>query len=208
MMPGQIAGLILAGGRSSRMGGTDKTLLPLGGQPLIGRIVDRLEPQASPIVINSNGDAAVFARFGLEIIADTIVGHQGPLAGILAGLEWAARKPGITHVLSVAGDTPFFPATLIEQLVAKSGANGIAVAASNGRPHPVFALWPLSLRVALAAFLQSGNSRRVMTFIEQAGSNVVDFPNERLGQVTVDPFFNINTPQDLAEAERWLGGVD
>ncbi|AWC23772.1 Molybdenum cofactor guanylyltransferase [Aminobacter sp. MSH1] len=205
-MAGQIAGLILAGGRSSRMGGTDKTLLPLGGRPMIRHVLDRLRPQAAPIAINTNADPALFTSFGAEIIADTIAGYQGPLAGILAGMEWAAQKPGSSHVLSVAGDTPFFPADLAKQL-ASCGSRG-AVAASNGRVHPTFALWPLSLRDALAAFLESGDTRRVMTFIEQAGLGVVEFPNEQFGARTVDPFFNINTPEDLAEAERILDGAN
>lgn len=205
-MATQIAGLILAGGRSSRMGGTDKTLLPLGARPMVGRVLDRLRPQATPIAINTNADPALFAGFGAEIIADTIAGYQGPLAGVLAGLEWAAQKPGITHVLSVAGDTPFFPATLAARL--SSGAGRGAVAASSGRVHPTFALWPVSLCDALAAFLQGGDIRRVMTFIEQEGLDVVDFSPEQFGARTVDPFFNINTPQDLAEAERILDGAN
>ncbi|GAA4115176.1 molybdenum cofactor guanylyltransferase MobA [Aminobacter aganoensis] len=205
-MAGQIAGLILAGGRSSRMGGTDKTLLPLGGRPMVVRVLDRLQPQAAPIAINTNADAALFANFGADIVADTIAGHQGPLAGILAGLEWAAQKPGVSHLLSVAGDTPFFPADLAVQLASR-GDHG-AVAASNGRMHPTFALWPLSLRDGLAAFLESGDTRRVMTFIEQAGLYVVDFPTVPFGAGTVDPFFNINTPGDLAEAERILDGAN
>ena len=202
----QIAGLILAGGRSSRMGGTDKTLLPLFGRPLIRQVLERLQPQASPVVINTNADPSHFASLGVDIIADTIAGYQGPLAGILAGLEWAASKPGITHLLSVAGDTPFFPLDLARQLAARA-AGRIAVAASNGRVHPTFALWPVSLRDALAAFLESGDTRRVMTFIEQAGPDVVDFKAEQRGAKTVDPFFNINTPDDLAEAERLFGGA-
>lgn len=205
-MAGQIAGLILAGGRSSRMGGTDKTLLPLGGRPMIGRVLDRLRPQAAPIAINTNADPELFAGFGAEIIADTIAGYQGPLAGVLAGLEWAAQEPAVSHVLSVAGDTPFFPASLAAQLA--SGGSLGAVAASNGRVHPTFALWPVSARHALAAFLESSDTRRVMTFIDQAGLDVVDFPAEQFGARTVDPFFNINTPEDLAEAERVLDGAN
>jgi molybdopterin-guanine dinucleotide biosynthesis protein A len=207
-MAGQIAGLILAGGRSSRMGGADKTLLQLGGRPLIRQVLDRLRPQVSQIVVNTNADRAPFAGFGVEIVADTIAGYQGPLAGILAGLEWATDKPGTTHLLSVAGDTPFFPLDLARRLSARAVASRVTVAASNGRAHPTFALWPVSLRDALAAFLESGDTRRVMTFIEQAGLDVVDFPVEQRGAVTVDPFFNINTPEDLAEAERLSGGAD
>lgn len=203
-MTGQIAGLILAGGQSRRMGGTDKTLLPLLGQPLISHVLDRLQPQAAPIAINTNGDPAPFQPFGVDIIADTISGHQGPLAGILAGLEWAAGKPSIAYLLSVAGDTPFFPENLAGQLAATGDPGRIRVASSNGRVHPTFALWPVQLRDELAAFLESGDIRRVMAFLEQAGMDVVGFPDEQFGQATVDPFFNINTPEDLAEAERLL----
>jgi molybdopterin-guanine dinucleotide biosynthesis protein A len=207
-MAGQIAGLILAGGRSSRMGGTDKTLVELGGHPLIRHVLDRLRPQVGRIVINTNAERTPFAGFGVEIVSDTISGYQGPLAGILAGMEWAARQPGVTHVLSVAGDTPFFPNDLAGRLAARAVAGRVAVAASNTRVHPTFALWPVSLRNALAAFLESGDTRRVMTFLEQAGLDVVDFPVEQRGSTAVDPFFNINTPEDLAEAERLFGGAD
>lgn len=203
-----VAGLILAGGRSSRMGGTDKTLVALGGRPMIRHVLDRLAPQASPVVINTNGDPAHFAHFGAEVIADTIAGYQGPLAGVLTGLEWAKELAGVTHVLSVAGDTPFFPADLAQKLAHHAVEDRIAVAASGGRVHPTFALWPVSLRVALAGFLQGGDSRRVMTFLEQAGMAAVDFPEMRFGNARVDPFFNINTPDDLAEAERLLAGVE
>lgn len=206
-MSGPIAGLVLAGGRSSRMGGIDKTLLPLRSQPLVGRVLDRLRPQAGPIAINTNSDPASFRSLGVEIVADTIGGYQGPLAGILAGLEWAMGKPDMTYVLSVAGDTPFFPLDLAQRLAAAGEPGRIRVAASAGRLHPTFALWPLSLRDQLAAFLQSGNIRRMMTFVELAGMDVVDFPAECFGQTEIDPFFNINTPEDLAEAERLLGGA-
>lgn len=206
-MTGQIAGLILAGGLSRRMGGTDKTLLPLHGQPLIGRVLGRLLQQAAPIAINTNGDPAPFQSLGVDIIADTIAGYQGPLAGIFAGLEWATGKPGITHVLSVAGDTPFFPRDLAVRLASAGDQARIRVAASAGRLHPTFALWPVRLRDKLAAFLESGDIRRVMTFLEQTGMEPVDFPDEQLGQATVDPFFNINTPEELAQAERLLGGA-
>jgi molybdopterin-guanine dinucleotide biosynthesis protein A len=201
-MAEHIAGLILAGGRSSRMGGTDKTLLQLAGRPLTRLVLDRLRPQVGRIAINTNADPAGFVGFGVDIISDTIAGYQGPLAGILAGMEWAAVKPDITHILSVAGDTPFFPDDLAERLAARAVAGRVAVASSNGRVHPTFALWPVSLRKPLAAFLESGDTRRVMTFLEQAGLDVVDFPVTQRGSVEVDPFFNINTPEDLAQAAR------
>jgi len=201
-MAEHIAGLVLAGGRSSRMGGADKTLLELGGRPLTRLVLDRLRPQVGRIVINTNADRALFTGFGVDIISDTIAGYQGPLAGILAGMEWAAGKPDVTHILSLAGDTPFFPDDLADRLAAHSVGGRVAVAASKGRVHPTFALLPVSLRNQLAAFLESGDTRRVMTFLEQAGLDVVDFPVTRLGSAEVDPFFNINTPEDLAQAER------
>lgn len=203
-MAEHIAGLILAGGRSSRMGGTDKTLLELGGRPLTRLALDRLRPQVGQIAINTNASPALFASFGVDIVSDTIAGYQGPLAGILAGMEWAASQSDVTHILSVAGDTPFFPEDLAERLAARAVAGRVAVASSNGRVHPTFALWPVSLREALAAFLESGDTRRVMTFLEQAGLDVVDFPVAQRGFTEVDPFFNINTPEDLAQAARLI----
>jgi molybdopterin-guanine dinucleotide biosynthesis protein A len=201
-MAEHIAGLVLAGGRSSRMGGADKTLLELGGRPLTQLALDRLRTQVGRIVINTNADRALFAGFGVDIISDTIAGYQGPLAGILAGMEWAAGQPDVTHILSVAGDTPFFPDNLGERLAAHSVAGRVAVATSNARAHPTFALWPVSLRNQLAAFLESGDTRRVMTFLEQVGFDVVEFPVTQRGSTAIDPFFNINTPEDLAQAER------
>lgn len=203
----RMAGLILAGGRSTRMGGTDKTLIELGGRPMIARVLDRLRPQASPIAINTNGDPSAFAGFGVDVIADTIAGHQGPLAGILAGMEWVADRSTATHLLSVAGDTPFFPGDLAARLAHRASAGRIAAAASNGRVHPTFALWPVSLHRPLAEFLESGNTRRVMTFMEQAGMDVVEFQSEEPGIAPIDPFFNINTPEELAEAEHLLAGA-
>ncbi len=204
MMAMRIAGLILAGGRSTRMGGTDKTLMPLAGRPMVGRVLDRLAPQASPVAINTNGNPADLAAFGCEIVADTIIGFQGPLAGILAGLEWASSIQGTTHLLSVAGDTPFFPQDLGARLASCSSPARIAVAASNGRVHPTFALWPIPLRDRLEDFLASRETRRVMTFMEEAGMDAVEFQAEMSGGIERDPFFNVNTPEDLAEAERRL----
>lgn len=203
-MISDIAGLVLAGGRSSRMGGGDKTLLDLVGRPLIGHVMSRLRPQVSSIAISANGDPARFAGLGADILADTIPDHPGPLAGILAGLEWAAAIPGTSHMLSVAGDTPIFPENLVERLAATSPER-IAVASSGGHRHPVFALWPVCLHKPLADFLDKGDTRRVMAFIESQGFDQVDFPMEARSTGTLDPFFNINTPDDLAEAARLVG---
>ena len=205
-MTQEIVGLILAGGRSRRMGGIDKTLLQLGGRPLVSQVLDHLQPQVNQIIINTNAEPALFADFGVKIINDTIAGYQGPLAGILAGLEWAVDKPDISHLLSVAGDTPFFPNDLAGRLLAHSGAGRGAVATSHGRVHPTFALWPVTLRNALATFMKSGDTLRVTTFIEQICLEVVDFQFEQHGANIIDPFFNINTHEDLVEAERLFGG--
>lgn len=200
-----VAGLILAGGRSSRMGGEDKTLMLLGGQPLVERALIRLALQASPVAINTNADPAQFEHYGVDVIGDTISGYQGPLAGILAGLEWTS--PEVGHLLSVAADTPFFPSDLCQRLAHSAKPGRIAIASSGGRLHPTFALWPTRLRASLASFLQSSDTRRVMTFIEQTGMDVVEFSAVQVGQQSIDPFFNINTPDDLAAAETMLDEV-
>lgn len=192
----EMAAVVLAGGRSSRMGGRDKPLLPLQGRPLLAHLLDRLEPQVERIGINANGDPARFASFGLPVITDTVPGFAGPLAGVLAGMEWAASLPGVATLATVAGDTPFFPADLIARL-ARAPRRHIALAASAGRTHPVFGLWPLPLRLDLARFLAEGG-RKVLDFVARHPSTVVDFPL----QEGLDPFFNINTPEDLAAAER------
>ncbi|WP_442577717.1 molybdenum cofactor guanylyltransferase MobA [Mesorhizobium sp. ASY16-5R] len=197
-----IAGIILCGGRSSRMGGGDKSLRPLGGSTLLSRIVARLGP-IRPLAISANGDPARFAAFGLPILPDTVPGFAGPLAGILTGMQWAAEQ-GCGRLLTIAGDTPFFPTDLAGRLVAASASSpaSIGVAASNGRRHPVFALWPTALRDDLQRFLAESGTGRVNTFIDLHDPIDTAFPLfERDGQ-TFDPFFNVNTPADLAEAVR------
>jgi molybdopterin-guanine dinucleotide biosynthesis protein A len=196
-MPSQeIAAVVLAGGRSSRMGGGDKPLKPLAGRPLLAHVIDRLRPQVGPIAINAHGDPARFAAFGLTVVADTIPDFAGPLAGLLGGMGWAAKLPAVTTLATVAGDTPFFPADLIERL-STAPVDHICLAASAGRTHPVFGLWPIALRPDLVRFVDDGG-RKVMDFVARHRSTVVDFPL----QGALDPFFNINTPEDLAAAER------
>jgi molybdenum cofactor guanylyltransferase len=146
--------------------------------------------------INANGDSARFAEFGLPVVADTIPGFAGPLAGLLAGMGWAEGLPKVTTLATVAGDTPFFPVDLIAKLSQAPGGH-IVLAASDGRTHPVFGLWPLALRADLESFIQDGG-RRVMDFVALHPASVVDFP----AQGGLDPFFNINAPEDLAKAER------
>jgi molybdopterin-guanine dinucleotide biosynthesis protein A len=204
---GAVAGILLAGGLATRMGGGDKPLRLLGGRPVIAHLLDRLRPQTGALAISANGDPARFSEFGLPVIADTIPGHAGPLAGILAGLEWAAHLGGITHILSLPADTPFVPGDLVARLhEAAATSDRIALAASGGRTHPPIALWPLSLRDALARFLRDGKERKVAAFAMRYDPAVCRFGPVRIGGRDIDPFFNINTPMDMEEAERLLAG--
>ena len=184
-----IAGLILAGGAGRRLGGTDKPLLALGRDTILDRVLARLraEPVAA-IALSANGDPARFARFGLTVLADGIAA-AGPLAGVLAGLDWAAAL-GATALLSVPGDAPFLPAGL---LAALSPAPACAVA--DGRLQPLVALWPVAARAALRDWLSSGQSRKVGAFAATLGMRAVDFP-----EAAADGFANINTPEELAAA--------
>ncbi|WP_192245132.1 molybdenum cofactor guanylyltransferase MobA [Mesorhizobium silamurunense] len=205
-MDRSIAGIILAGGQSRRMGGGDKPLLPLGKGRLIDHVAARLKPQVGTLALNANGDPARFADMNLPVVADTVSGYAGPLAGILTGLEWAATNTACRSLLSAAGDTPFFPGDLVERLVAAAHERpgAIAVASFDGRWHPTFALWPLGLRDALRHFLVDEDNRRVSAFMERHGFVQVEFPMIEAEGQRIDPFFNINTPDDLAEAERLL----
>lgn len=183
----RIFGIILAGGQGSRMGGADKALLMLAGQPLIGHAVRRLQPQVAALAISANGDPDRFAGFDLRVIAD-LVPLQGPLAGVLAGLDWAAER-GADGVVSVAVDTPFFPFDLVARLAALPGG---AMAAGSTGLHPTFALWPVALRRPLALALAAGE-RRLAAFADAQGLGRVTFPGP-------DRFFNINHPADLLQA--------
>lgn len=195
-MAGPVLGLILAGGLGRRMGGVDKTLLPLGGRPILARIVERLRPQCpAGLALSANGDPARFAiAFDGPVLPDTVPDLPGPLAGILAGLEYGAAS-GVAHVLSVPGDAPFLPEDLVARLAAVPGEAPIAVAASGGREHYTAALWSIALRDDLRAWLASGE-RRVGAFIARQGASVVEWPAE-----PVDPFLNLNAPEDFARAE-------
>ena len=203
-----VAAILLAGGLSTRMGGGDKPLKPLGGRPVLAHLLDRLRPQAAALAISANGDPARFGRFGLPVIGDTVPGRAGPLAGILAGMEWAARLPGVGHVLSVPADTPFVPQDLVARLRPAAGATmrGVAISASGGRTHPPIALWPVALRGELARFLEEDAGRKVSAFAMRQDAAICPFGPVRIGGRDVDPFFNINTPADMEEAERLLAG--
>jgi molybdenum cofactor guanylyltransferase len=207
-------GLLLAGGQSRRMsdafaeGRGDKGLLDLSGKPMLGHVIERLTPQAGCLVINANGDPARFASFNLPVVPDTIKGYAGPLAGILAGLRWSrANAPEATHVVSASTDAPFLPVDLVTKLqVGLANASGsIALAQSGGELHPVIGLWPVALADDLEQALRSG-TRKVLAWTDRHGTVPVEFPFNQIKGRSVDPFFNANTPEELAEARDLLAG--
>ena len=199
-----VAGIILAGGQSRRMGGGDKSLLALGSGRLLDHVIARFAPQVGPLALSANGDPLRFKGISLPVLADTVKGFAGPLAGILAGLEWVAENTNCQVLTTAAGDTPFLPEDLVERLVAAAAARpgSMAVACSDGKRHPTFALWPTGCRDALRHFLVDEDNRRVSAFIDRHGSVDVEFPMLISGRI--DPFFNINMPGDLAHAEQLL----
>ena len=205
-------GVILAGGLATRMGGGDKGLLQIGGQSLLSRVCDRLAPQVSGLALNANGDAARFADLGLPVVADSIDGFAGPLAGVLAGLDWAAEQ-GADAIVTAAADTPFFPTDLVARLIAASeGQDQPLVLAttprtgdelkSGGRSkvnrHPTFGLWPVGLRDDLRAALNDG-SRKVVLWTDQHAGREALFEASPF-----DPFFNVNTPADPPRAQALM----
>ena len=197
-----VVGVILAGGLARRMGGGDKCLLPLGSGTLLDLVVGRLRPQVGTIVLNANGDPARFARFGLEVVADPVPGFVGPLAGVLAGMEAATtHHPAVPWVVSVAADTPFFPTDLVPRLLEAAAREEaeLACACSAGRPHPVFGLWPTRLAGELRHALVEEGLRKIDLWTARYRLALVDWPGEPF-----DPFFNVNTPEELAEAARLL----
>jgi len=198
-----IVGVVLAGGRARRMGGRDKSFMLLNGRPLLQRAIERLAPQVGALVVSANGSSDQHARFDVPVISDTVEGFAGPLAGLLAGMEWArANAPGASWIASVAVDTPFFPHDLVGRLSAAAEDKHVVVATSRGRAHPVVALTSIGLADDLAAFLAAGVSFKVSDWLARRDVVLVEF-NDAGG---VDPFFNINTPDDLAEAEAVAAG--
>lgn len=197
-----IAGVLLAGGRASRMGGGDKCLLALGGKPLLAHAIARLSPQVDILVLNANGDASRFAAFGLPVVADSI--GAGPLAGVLAGMDWArAHVPDARAIVTAATDTPFFPLDLVKRLTEATEGNAPAVARSGMGEHYAFGLWPISLAPDLRRALAEGR-RKAGDFVHEHKALTVDFASEEMSGKSIDPFFNINTPEDLARAAALL----
>ena len=198
----KVVGLLLAGGQSRRMGGGDKAMRLLGGIPVLDRVIGRLRPQVEVLVINANGDPARFARFALPVVADSVPGFAGPLAGVLAGLDWAiSHRPDCPYVVSAATDAPFLPADLVARLahgLDEVGAD-LACAASGGRSHPVFGLWPVRLRDDLRRAVVGQAIRKVDLWTARHVLATVPFDDQ-----PVDPFFNANRPEDLETAAALL----
>ena len=200
--PSPVAGAILAGGSARRMGGCDKTLLRLAGRPILEHIVDRLRPQVAALVLNANGDPGRFAPFGIPVVPDTVPGLLGPLAGILAVMDWvSAHYPDIGHLVTVPCDTPLLPDDLVDRLADAPRRLGtdLACAVTGGRRHPVVALWPVGLRAALRNALVDEGVRKVDQWASRYRRADVRFDAEN-----GDPLFNINSPEDMAVAEALL----
>ncbi len=204
-MTSNIPGVLLAGGLARRMGGGDKPMRTIAGRTILERVIARLSPQCDGLILNANGDPARFAAFGLPVIADGVPDFPGPLAGILAALDWAAaNRPDVTHMLSAAADCPFLPRDLVARLEAarKKENAELAVAASEGRSHPVIGLWAVRLRDELRRALVKEDIRKIDRWTARYPLATVAWP-----VTPVDPFFNANTVEDMAEAER-LAALD
>jgi molybdopterin-guanine dinucleotide biosynthesis protein A len=193
-------GLVLAGGLARRMGGGDKARIRVGGVTILQRVLERIKPQCAAVILNANGDPARFADAGLTVVPDSVPGFAGPLAGILAGLDWmAAHRPDIADMASVPGDCPFLPTDLVARLAAARATAGtpLACARSGDWRHPVVGLWPVSLREDLRHALVEEDLRKIEIWTARHGIVTVDWPVE-----PIDPFFNVNTPEDAARAEQ------
>jgi molybdopterin-guanine dinucleotide biosynthesis protein A len=205
MSPSGVIGVLLAGGLARRMGGGDKCLRPLGGKPILAHVIERAKPQVETLVLNANGNPARFAGFGLPVAGDVMEGFAGPLAGVLTGMEWARdHRPDCPWIVTIATDTPFLPADLVARLrgALADAAADLACAASGGRTHPVFGLWPVRLAPALRAAMEEEALRKVDLWTARYRLTEVPFATE-----PVDPFFNTTRPEDLEAAEALLDRV-
>ena len=199
-MTTETLGLVLAGGLARRMGGGDKPRTSIGGVTILSRVLERLKPQCTRIILNANGDPSRFTDTGLPVVADDVPDFAGPLAGILAGLDWAAANvPDVEYIASVPGDCPFLPRDLVARLHQARRASGqpLACARSGEWRHPVVGLWPVALRADLRHALTKEDLRKIELWTARHGVALTDWPAE-----PVDPFFNVNTPEDAAAAER------
>ncbi|KWT64328.1 Molybdopterin-guanine dinucleotide biosynthesis protein MobA [Hyphomicrobium sulfonivorans] len=197
-----VVGILLAGGLSSRMGGPEKSLLDLGGRPMLWSVLDRMAPQVGQIAINANGDPARFAAFPHPIVADAIPGHAGPLAGLHAGLLWTRREaPAARYVATASADSPFLPLDLVQRLAGaiRSSGKPCAIAAYAGEKYPVAGLWSIDLAEAATEAL-ARNMRALHRFAEANDCATVEFPSLSFGDISVDPFFNVNTPEEYEQA--------
>ena len=199
-------GLVLAGGLARRMGGGDKALIRIGQETILERALARLKPQCAGIVINANGDPGRFAGFGLPVVADDVAGFAGPLAGILAGLDWlAANAPATAWLASVPGDCPFLPRDLVGRLHAARIAAGVplACAKSGDWRHPVVGLWPVGLREDLRRAVVEEGLRKIEVWTARHGVGLAEWP-----VAPIDPFFNVNTPEDAARAQHFAAAEE
>lgn len=200
--PNNIVGVLLAGGLARRMGGGDKCLQVLGGKSLLAHSIDKAKPQLGPLIINAAGDASRFNDFGLPVVPDVIEGFAGPLAGVLTGMEWAKQHAqACKWIVTFPTDAPFFPADLVSRLIKAVSDNGddMACARSNGRTHPVFALWPVRLAGELRKAMVEEDMRKIDSWTARYTLVPVDWTT-----APFDPFFNINRPEDLQQAEGFL----
>lgn len=202
-----VMGVVLAGGLATRMGGGDKSLLPLAGRPILSHVLQRLAPQVDSVVLNANGSADRFASFDLPVIADQLPGHLGPLAGVHAAMI-EAKSQGVAWIASVAGDSPFFADDFVNRCYqVASDVGAPVVLASSYDPdhdrwmrHPTFGLWSVDLCDALGDALGQG-VRKIVVWTDSVGGMTVKFPTP---EGALDPFFNVNTPEDLQVANQWI----
>jgi len=199
-----VTGVLLAGGLGRRMGGGDKPLKSLGGQPILDLVIERARPQVDALVLNVNGDTSRFSSYGLPIATDVIDDYAGPLAGILTGMEWSlSQVPDAEWMVSFATDAPFFPLDMVARLISETAKAGAEMACSQtrGRTHPVFALWPTRLAGELRDAMIKEDMRKIDLWTARYNILHVDFDGP---ETEIDPFFNINRPEDLLSAEDWL----